>query len=152
MALNGPIWYLSTMFLAMPFFILLVRKRNLSASVSLVAPVLFYTNTGMIYGFRSPFYDVIRALCGMLLGVFVYEMIPYIKMLSDGVGSKITAICRLGCFFLPIFLSFHNAYNNWLLLFLFILAIALCIQSNPQYPAAISNIFSFLGETSGVLF
>lgn len=152
MALNGPVWYLSTMFLVMPIFIIIVNKKDLSDSISLVVPILFYTNTGMIYGFRSPIYDVVRAFCGMLLGVFVYELLPHIKLLSDKAGAKITAICRIGCLALPVFLSFYNAQNNWLLLFCFTLAIALCIQSNPQYPIAISNIFSFLGKTSTVLF
>lgn len=152
MALNGPIWYLSTMFLVMPLFIFFVRNRELSARASLIMPILFYTNTGMIYGFRSPFWDVVRSFCGMLLGTFVYEILPYVKKISDRIGKNASTIFRLGWCALPIVLSFYNAQNNWLLLFCFVIGVALCISTSPEYNRAVSNAFSFLGRVSMVLF
>ena len=147
-ALNGPIWYLATMFLAMPFFLWVVRKKSLSAAVCLIIPVMFYTNTGMIYGFRSPFYDVIRAFCGMLLGTYAFEIIPYIRSLSNRIDKRLMGGLRICFFAIPLILAFYNIYTNWLILFCFVVSMALCMQQNPQYPKSICAILNWLGEIS----
>lgn len=145
-------WYLSVLFLVMPLFMFVISKKELSGAVCLIVPVLVYANMGAIYGLRSPFQDALRGFSAMLLGAFVYEMIPYIKCLSKRIGTVATAVLRWGCFMLVIILMFYNASNRWLMLFCFILSIGLSIQNNPRYPVLFEKIFYFCGEISVVIY
>lgn len=148
----GGMWYVSVLFLVMPLFMFVVSKKEFSAAVCLLVPVLVYTNMGAINGLRSPFHDVLRGFSAMLLGTFVYEMIPYIKSLSERIGAVAAAALRWGCFIFVMILMFYNSSNRWLMLICFILSIGFSIQNNPQYPVTIAKVFCFCGEESVVIY
>ena len=68
-----PIWYLSSMFLVFPLFILIIQNKNRKFLfiISYSIPLFYYGFTGVI-GKREWPHDLLRAFSCMLLGVFVF--------------------------------------------------------------------------------
>lgn len=75
-----PLWYISAILWTFPiiFLILWIPRRNLRMVISLIIPIGFYLYAGVENHRHFP-WDYLRSLSGMLIGIFVFDVVVIIR-------------------------------------------------------------------------
>lgn len=75
-----PLWFISAMFLTFPVILLIVQIKNkyTIAFITFLYPVFYYNYTGMS-AIRDWPHDLLRAIAGMCLGIFVCALLSIIE-------------------------------------------------------------------------
>lgn len=149
-----PIWYLSSMFLVFPLFILIIQNKNRKFLfiISYSIPLFYYGFTGVI-GKREWPHDLLRAFSCMLLGVFVFFVSKRIEKQNFGKRFRIfLTIIEILCLLFTV----YSTYENLEILrinFLFFIISLVILFSKQSYSYYIRiNFFKFLGELSTSIF
>lgn len=104
-----PLWYLSSMLIAMPvFIILLCKKRNLFEHVlSWMIPLMYYGIVGVTTK-ETGYLSILRAYSGMSLGAISFFIISN-NQLQKLIQDKSIKIIEVVCYLYVIV----HAYLNW---------------------------------------
>ncbi|WRS27305.1 acyltransferase [Oscillospiraceae bacterium MB08-C2-2] len=121
--LNLPLWYLSALFISLPFFMLLVQEWGesflyiVAPSASLVLYGYLCMRTGHIdiwaeqYGLIS--ISLLRAFAGLCLGGCCYVLALRLKAVSFTiVGSRALACIQFMCFGIAFFYMYTHRYSK----------------------------------------
>lgn len=157
----GPIWFLSAMFVTFPIICLLLRspktKKIYMVYLSWLLPFIYYgrfgvTGAGICGNMEWP-HQMVRAICCMSFGVFVYQItkvigsIEFNKKLEIPVKLVFTFF-EFACFLSTIYMTGKNMDYSKVVLSLIVLGL-ICNLSGYSYSSYISgSIFSFIGKLS----
>ena len=153
--LTFPIWYLSATFLVSPFICIISQLKNkyIIGMLSFYPALFYYLYRTTSIGNHDYPNQIVRAMCGMLLGVFVY-------LIADHIGKR--TISKKNRFILTVFLlaligtllyisysgiSFISTY-----LFCFIGIFILTFSRKTYLPFCDNAILRFLGKLSMPMF
>lgn len=145
----APIWYLSAMFITLPFVCyFLTKKKDLYTNIlSWVIPLIYYGYMGIADERTWP-NDFLRAFACMSLGVWVYAASEKIKTIN--ISKIILTIGEIICFLGAIAITYYEYGNSYSQVFMLLIIIGCIIMfSQKTFTASINSKFiSFLGKLS----
>lgn len=152
----GPHWYLSALIISFPIFCIAIqviknKSKYLLYVLSFYLPFFYhaYTKEGLN---KFPL-DLIRALAGLFLGVFVYALAFYIKRLklTEFVRVVLT-ITEVAVLVLLIVAQYHCKVYARFSIFCFVVVLGI-IFSRQSYTVCIKGrVFDYLGQISMVIY
>lgn len=155
MQLLAPIWFLSAMLLVFPLIALLCQLKNkyLVLLVSILFPLFYYAQVS--FGNRVWPDDILRALAGMMLGVFLCIVVDLIeeKRWLTKQPSIIVSIVEVSCMLFPFVVGIFNfrSFSKWIVLS-FVLGIGAMLSGYSFTSGLNSKFVSYLGKISMPMF
>ena len=153
-----PIWYVSSLFIVFPLFIVFVQimDRYTKIILCIIVPLLYYGWVG-VTGNRSFPHDMLRVFVGMMLGVLIYEAYIVFKDSICKIPKIILTFIEFVCWVYPIICSYKNyalygitTYRLYLLCFL--IEGLICL-SGISYSCRINGkLYNYLGRLSMPIF
>ena len=155
----APIWFLSAMLLTLPVITIIsqLKNKNMVLLISGLTPLFYYGQSPTTYFSRIWPDDLLRAVSGMLLGVFICTITKVLKEKKLMIKSKKTrCIMTLLEVFCLLFVLIATIFNFRSLKNLVILSFALSIfamLSGYSYSAELNcTFFTYLGKISMPIF
>lgn len=162
-AINVPIWYLSSMLLSMAIIYPLMRKFKMNY-VYFIVPLVVILGIGFLtqqsntvdrmrYWLGFTYYTNIRAFVELNLGILIYFIAKKIKEIKfTFIGRLFLTIIELGClsapFLIAMFISNSYRYDYVLIL---VIAIGVCIafsEKTLEYNLLSNNLVFFFEKLS----
>ena len=147
-------WYLSTMFITLPFLIafFLLKNKWVKIIIGAVLPALYYI-IAPDYWLQEPVNQLLRAFMGMMLGGTVY----YLKsLLRDKDAPKplkwVLTFVFAAAYTAPLVFAFNNRYVKQTYIICFFLWLFLEMSHLTVLGEWHSKILGFLGEISMPIF
>lgn len=144
LSVNGPIWYISSMLIAMLILYPLIRRYK-EKFLTLFAPVILIVGLGIfsaLYGnLRSPdiwigfaYKGTIRAFFELLLGGCLYLICEKIKKLNfTKFGKLLITLIEISCFVLPFLMSqFMDSATKFDYIMLVVISIGIVLAFSEQ--------------------
>ena len=156
-----PIWFLSATFLVSPLLCIVCQIKNVYLKGLLAFyPAVFYYLSRLhgdkITGIGSHVYpnQMLRALCGMLMGVVILLVSDRIKMKSSDRWSCrmiwSVVLCTAYCALLYISYKSYNFLGLYLICFVIIICLTFCEKT--FIPSLSNPVFLYLGRLSMPMF
>ena len=153
--LTFPLWFLSATFLVSPFICVISQIKNgqVKGIISFYPAVFYYLNRINSIGNHDYPNQIIRALCGMLLGVFVFVITDDIAKRSIRKVTRIIfTICLVSSICILLFINFRGICftSTYLLCFICIIMLSFCEKT---YMRSCTHPFiMYLGKLSMPMF
>ena len=155
--LTFPIWFLSATFLVSPIICIIsqVKNKYVMGMLSFYPALFYYLNraNGGIGNHDYP-NQIIRALCGMLLGIIVFLASDYVKNRKFSKMTKsILSICQIILICVLLYINYKGLsgfISTYLICFIGIIMLSF---SNQTYlPSCDKSFVLFLGKLSMPMF
>ena len=145
-----PLWYISATFLVSPFVCLIsqIKNKYLKGSIAFYLSVFFYLNT---YDFGSHNFpnQLIRAFCGMMLGVLAYTICEQIKSKQLSIKKRwMLTILWFICYVFPLLTGFLNIRLLRFVLICFFFTVILVFTDQLMIKKTDIPFFRYLGKLS----
>lgn len=146
---------LSATFLATPIISIITQIKNkyVIGMISFYPALFYYLYRNQSIGNHDYPNQIIRAICGMLLGVFVYLMPTYIKERKVNRAQRMIMSLWLVISFIVLIFMGVKSYvfiSTYLLCFISIIMLTFCDQT--LIPRCSSKVFDYLGQLSMPMF
>lgn len=150
-----PIWFLSATFLVSPFISIIsqIKNKYVKGIITFYPAVFYYLYRVQSIGNHDYPNQIIRAFCGMSLGVFIYLMSEYIKIRPVTKIKKLFLTFWMAmCYCLLLFMGYKGYVfiSTYLICFISIIMLNFC--GHTFFPNVTSRILSFLGKLSMPMF
>jgi len=146
-----PLWYLSSSMLVSPFICMVsqIKNKYVKGIIAFYPAVFYYLNRSRSIGAHDYPNQIIRAMCGMLLGVFVYLLSENLKSrtLSKAARGWITFFLTFS-FCAILFVSYNGYVHITTYLLLFIAVILLTFSEQSYLPRFSNKLFLYMGKLS----
>ena len=165
-------WFLSAMFIALPFLIafFIIKNKPVKIIIGTLAPIAYYT-ISPDYAVQEPANQLMRAFFGMMLGGTIYYLSYFIKqkMADDPAKQKETdnpvnqkcivkplkwlcTIIFIAAYIAPIIAAYNNIYFSYQYIIVFSLWILLLMSDLTILSIWNSKLANFLGDISMPIF
>lgn len=147
-----PIWFLSALLICFPIFTWLLQILNryviMIFSITYTLLCFGFVYEGNTHGIQS----IIRTICGLCLGVFLYEFVHVFNEYISRINKKLLTIIEISMFILPVILTYKNYTNYRFIVFCFAVCLAIML-SDLSYTSNIKcKLFIYLGRLSTPIF
>ncbi len=145
------LWFLSASFIVFPFVCLIAQQKNKYVRLILAfyPALIYYFFRKQSIGEHAYPNQLIRAFCGMMLGIVTYHLAGY---LSSKQFSKRIKTCFSVLLIAIYAVLLGMGYLNWVLtgtyLLCFILAVSLTFGNVTLLPSCSNRLVLYLGELS----
>ncbi len=149
------IWFFSATFLMTPFICMICQIKNKYIKLLLVfyPAVFYYLYRSHSIGSHDYPNQLIRAFCGMALGVLVFLLTEYLNSLSLSKNWKILfTILTLLCYALLLFIGWRSLQPISVDLICFIIIVTLTFSKHTYLPSCSYKPLLYLGKLSMPMF
>lgn len=142
-----PLWYLSSLFLVFPAFVLFleIQNRYLIFIIS-----FFLVLTG--YGTWSVYFphNMLRVLCGLLFGTALASGTEILNEMDTGItiNTKLLAVIENLSLLCAVFITYHNYSADRIIRLLFAVSIGVMLSGKSASYRVQSSVITFLGKIS----
>ncbi|MBR3322880.1 acyltransferase [Candidatus Saccharibacteria bacterium] len=151
----GPLWYLSALLVAMPFFCYVCQSkyRRFFGIIGLVFAYFFYVSIPVISAF-DPVSCVLKAFAAMFIGMFIYDVVQeFAKVkLRKWVLAALTLIELGGITFAVASAFIDPIYPPHIQLVIYIIVLIISLSQQSYISRIKCNFLSFLGKLSMPIF
>ena len=147
--LLGTLWYLSTMFIIFPFFVLFVQIHNkyLLMLLSFIVSLIYYGRMDVSCYTGTPI-CFIRVFAGMCIGVFIYYFTFTFYFYISKINKLFLSLLEFVTFCIPLIATYKNYEPTRFVLLCFSISLTITL-SNLSYSSKIAgNLFTYLGKLS----
>ena len=148
---NHDFYHLSSSMLVSPFICMVsqIKNKYVKGIIAFYPAVFYYLNRSRSIGSHDYPNQIIRAMCGMLLGVFVYLLSENLKSrtLSKAARGWITFFLTFS-FCALLFVSYNGYVHITTYLLLFIAVILLTFSEQSYLPRFSNKLFLYMGKLS----
>lgn len=145
------LWFLSASFLVFPLVCLVAQLKNkyVKLLIAFYPALLYYLYRLQSIGNHTYPNQLIRAFCGLMLGILTYCITEYLKGKDFSKRRKAgLSVLLAGIYILLLIIG----YKNWLLtstyLICFVLTVSLTFSDSTYLPSCSNRLFLYLGELS----
>lgn len=147
-------WFLSAMFVTMPFLILffMIKRKWVKIVIGTIAPLLYYI-LSPDYSVQEPVNQLLRAFFGMMLGGTIYYLSCFVKEKETPVHVKwIFTALFIVAYVLPIVFSYKNLFLTYEYIICFVLWLFILMSDLIKIGPWHSRVLGYLGDISMPIF
>lgn len=151
----GAIWFLSATFLVFPLVSIIAqfKDKKITCLVAFYPAVLYYLNKTRSIGDHTYPNQMIRAFCGMCVGIVLFYITDYINnRKSDRVGKVTITLLQIISYIVPVVLGYYNRLYENVFLACFMISISLTFCRHSLLPSMSNKVLLYLGKISMPLF
>lgn len=154
----GPLWFLNAMLIALPAVIIFIQIKNkyVVCMGSFLIGYCYYNYNGY-YAMDIYYTDrlncFIRALAGMMIGVFIATFIEILKEKKINWNRSVITVIETGCIVLSTLICiFDLSFTPTFLLYLFVIGLIIALSGESYTSKIRSKTISFLGKLATPIF
>lgn len=153
-----PLWYISAMIMGFPIFILIVQLKNRYTKIiiCIFIPIIYFGKIGITGTIGFP-HDIFRVVCGMMLGVIIFEISRIFITEIQKIPKTCLTIIEIMCIIYPIYGCYTNmaaaGYTVFRLYVLcFFVSLLICLPGFSYTVKIRGWLFNYLGKLSVPMF